>query len=154
MGLYVDDAHSMCEVINPGGFYPFEMWVWLYPSSKGMICAEFMCCYPANIIQSTVTWSPELSVTLGDLATGLSACFVSCFWDWIWVAHQACYLTDTVPGFIEVCPHPDVGVYQFANCDPGYPTEPILVLNHLALNQPCRVGTENVSWGAIKSLYK
>jgi hypothetical protein len=155
MGLYADADHTVCEVINPGGFYPFELWIWCLPSDLGQICAEFMICYPPNVITSTVTFNtPIISVTLGDLSTGLSVCYVNCLWDWNWPAHQLIYLTDTTPAFIEICPHPDVGVYQFANCEPGYPTEPILILNHLALNQSCVIGTENVSWGAIKSLYK
>lgn len=144
---------SDCKVINPGGFFPFEMWVLYQPGVKGIICSELMACYPSNVIQSTVIWNdPIISVMLGSLPTGLSICYISCQWDWTWICHQMCYLTDTVPGFIEVCQHPDVGVYQFANCDPGYKTEPIVILNHLALNQPCVVATEDASWGAIKAL--
>lgn len=154
MGLYADENHGVCEVNNPGGFFPFQMWVWCRPNDLGMICSEFMICYPPNVIQSTVTWSPEISVMLGDLPSGLSACYIVCQWEWMWVCYQLNYLTDTVPAFIEICPHPDVGTYQFANCEPGYPTETIVVLNHLSLNQPCVIGTEDASWGAIKGLYK
>jgi hypothetical protein len=154
MGLFADEAYSICEVINPGGFFPFEMWIWCQaPDPIGMICAEFRICYPANVIQSTVTWNdPIISVSLGDLPSGLSVCFVSCQYGFLWICHQACYVTDTEPAFIEVCAHPDVGVYQFADCSEGYPTIPISLWNNLALNQPCVVGTEESSWGAIKSM--
>jgi hypothetical protein len=154
MGLYADDGHSICEVINPGGFLPFTLWIWCSPGLEGQICAEFKIGYPANVIQSTMTTNPEISVTLGDLATGMSACYVSCQWGWNWPFQQTCYLTDTTPAFITIEAHPEVGVYQFANCLPGYPTEDIFVMNHLALNQPCEIATEETSWGAIKSLYR
>lgn len=139
--------------MNPGGIFPFEMWVWCLPSWNGMICSEFGICYPPNVIQSTVTWNdPIISVMFGDLPSGLSVCYTICQWDWTWICHQTCYLTDTSVGLIELCPHPDVGVYQFANCNPGYPIEPIVRLSHLCLNQFCSIGLEDASWGAIKSM--
>lgn len=155
IGLFADPDRSICEVINPGGFFPFEMWIWFQPHLvNGAICEEFRICYPLNVIQSTVTWNdPIISVMLGDLPSGLSVCFLVCQYDFFWLCHQMCYLTDTLPAWIEVCPHPDVGVIQYADCTPGYPVWPNSVWNHLALNQPCVIGTEESSWGAIKGMY-
>jgi hypothetical protein len=154
IGLFADADRSICEVISPGGFYPFEMWIWIQPHiDNGTICNEFRICYPPNVIQSTVTWNdPIISVMLGDLPSGLSVCYIICQYDFFWIAHQACYLTDTTPAWIEVCAHPDVGVVQYADCTPGYPVWPSTIWNHLALNQPCVIGTEESSWGAIKSM--
>lgn len=47
MNLSPDSDNSICEVWNPGGFYPFEMWVWCWPGVYGMMCSEFSICYPA-----------------------------------------------------------------------------------------------------------
>jgi hypothetical protein len=152
IGLYADETRFSCEVINPGGFTPFVFWIYVLPSYLGMICAEFEICYPPNVIWSTVTYQDPPVTLAGDLMEGLSICFLDCTYDWYWIAHQSCYLTDTTPSFIEVCPHPYVGAYQFANCEPGFPVEPCVVLNHLALNQPCVVATKDVSWGAIKNM--
>jgi hypothetical protein len=157
MGLFIDEIHSVCEVNNPGGFYPFTLWIWCMPSINGQICAEFMIIYPPNVISSTVTQNDAIiSVTLGDLGNGMSVCYTGCQWGWNWPFRQAMYLTDTAPSWIGIGPHPDIDppIYQFANCDPGYPTEDINIMNQLALNQPCVVAVEETSWGAIKSLYR
>lgn len=162
IGLYADAGHSTwCA--SGVGFYPVEMWIWCLPGSQGEICAEFMVEYPVNTIQSTVTWNePIISVSLGDLGSGLSVCLVACEWTWNWPGHQLIYVTDPTPGYCEIVKHPDPAVeaVQFANCEPGYPTEPATVITNLYLNygpedSEC-MGTavEETSWGAIKSLYK
>jgi hypothetical protein len=121
------------------------------------MCAEFMICYPANAIQSTVTANTAIiSVSLGTLDTGMSVCYIVCQWDWHWCYHQLLYVTDGTQTNVEICPHPGVGVYQLANCEPGYPVEPVIIhsmlkLNHECPPEPC-IGTEEASWGAIKSL--
>jgi hypothetical protein len=158
IGLYTDETHSYwCA--SGTGFYPVEMWVMCLPGPLGQICAEFMICYPANVIQSTTTWNTDLiSVSLGDLASGLSVCYVVCQYDWHWIAHQLIYVTNEDQTMVYVCVHPDVGVYQFSNCEPGYPLEPCSILTNLYLNygpeEPeCQgTGTQDASWGAIKSM--
>ncbi|UCD20121.1 MAG: hypothetical protein JSU64_03015 [candidate division WOR-3 bacterium] len=157
MGLYIDEHETYCT--SGEGFYPVEMWIWCLPSERGMICAEFMIVYPANIIQSTVTVNPEVSVTLGTLDTGMSVCFVDCQWDWQWPFHQALWVTDPTQTEIEIEKHPDpmIECVQFANCETGYPTECCVVHTRLCINYPecppwpC-IGTEEASWGAIKSI--
>ena len=154
IGLYVDE-HSTCHVYNPGGFFPATFWIWSLPGPNGQTCAEFMIVYPLNIITSTVTANdPIISVTLGDLGTGMSVCFIDCQYDWNWSFQQLIYLTDTAPSHVELVGHPDTGLYQFANCLPGFPLEACTLLNHLALNTDCIVATEDASWGAIKGMFE
>lgn len=137
------------------------MWIWSLPSIRGQIRAEFMICYPANVIQSTVTWNdPIISVSLGDLPSGLSVCFIACQTDWFWIAHQIHYVTDATKNHVEICPHPDIGVYRFANCEPGYPTEPCirfidLYINYTELDPECGClcDTQEASWGTIKGMF-
>ena len=159
IGLYTDPDHTYwCA--EGAGFYLVEMWVWCMPNPElGTICSEFRVCYPPNVIQSTVTWNdPIISVSLGDLASGLSVCFIMCQWDWYWICHQALWVTDPTMTIIEICPHPDIGVYQFANCEPGYPVECCVALTKLYINygptEPECMGmaTQDASWGAIKSM--
>ncbi|UCF06850.1 MAG: hypothetical protein JSV33_07455 [bacterium] len=164
IGLYTDtgappDPLSSC--VTGTGFYPVEMYIWTLPSENGMICAEFMITYPASVIQSTVTTSPDVSVTLGTLDTGMSACLLNCSWTWTWYFHQTIYVTDdATPMSCQIVKHPDLAILcvQFANCDPGYPTECCIVHTDLLINQECPpedpVGTEDASWGAIKDLVK
>ncbi|MBN1884734.1 MAG: hypothetical protein JW876_04325 [Candidatus Krumholzibacteriota bacterium] len=153
MALYTDANHTVCEAISPGGFYMAEMWIWCLPSDNGQMCAEFSIGYPADIITSTVTPNLDIiSVTLGDLLNGMSVCYNACQDDWNWPFHQTLYLTGMVPEFVTINPHPDTGAVSFANCLEGFPMEPAVILNHLAINQACEIGTEEASWGAIKGM--
>jgi hypothetical protein len=140
------------------GFYPVEMWIWCLPDNQGQICAEFMIVYPPNVIQSTVTNNTDIiSVTLGDLASGMSVCYVTCQWDWNWPFHQLLYVTDPTPSEVIITKHPDPTIMcpQFATCEPGYPTDCVSILTNLIINTECApISTEEVSWGAIKGLYK
>ena len=139
-------------------FYPVEMYIWCLPSNRGQICAEFMVDYPVNIIQSTVTTSPLICVTLGTLDTGMSACLCRCTYSWTWYFHQLLYVTDSTQTCVKIVKHPDENTecIRFANCDPGWPDECVTVLTSLCVNQECPqcIGTEESSWGAIKNLYK
>ena len=120
IGLYADDSHSSCCVTGIG-FYPVEMWIWFLPGVNGMICVEFAISYPENVIRSTVIQHPSISVVLGDLETGISACYPDCQTDWIWQYHQLLYVTDSTPSWIEIIPHPEAyGYVNVAPCTPGY----------------------------------
>ena len=159
IGLYADAGHTT-QCVSGAGMYQVEMWIWCWPSVRGQICAEFRVLYPANLIQSTVTSNTDIiSVTLGDLPAGMSVCYLACQTDWHWPFHQALWVTDATQTMIEIGSHPDAGVYQFANCNDGYPVEPCIaypamLINVAALDCPEILGTEDTSWGAIKSLFK
>jgi len=160
IGLFIDESHTT-SCVTGVGFYPVEMWIWCLPSYAGQICAEFMIAYPPNVIQSTTTPNTAIiSVTLGDLPSGMSVCYISCQWDWHWPFHQLLYVTDPTPTEVNIVKHPDPSILcvQFANCEPGYPTECATVYTKLLINQECPpedpISTEKVSWGAIKGLYK
>lgn len=156
MGLYTDAARSTSCAYGVG-FYPVEMWIWNLPSGNGAICSEFMISYPVNVIRSTVTWNTGLiSVSLGEPGSGLSVCYVACQYDWHWNLHQSLWVTDPTRTEVLIVAHPGVGVYQFANCLPGYPVETPKILTKLLINasgDDCTpFATTPSSWGAIKSL--
>jgi len=157
MGLYVDADHTQYEVWSTGGFMPFTYYIWCLPSSNGMICAEFATAASPNVIRSTVNANtPIISVSLGDIAGGMSVCLNSCQTGWTWTHMQQCYLTDSNIGYIQIIPHPDVGIYQFASCLPGYPTEPAQIISRIFINEdsdspPTAVLLESFS-AVLKSL--
>jgi hypothetical protein len=165
IGLFTDDTRT--EWCATGvGFYPVEVWVMCLPSYLGQICCEFKLCYPANMVPSTATFNtPIISVTLGDLDTGISVCYVDCQWNWHWVVHRTYYVTDPTQTYLYICAKPPPegpGVYQFANCEPGFPVEPCIAFTHFYVNRDpvaddlCNppTATEDASWGAIKSMHK
>lgn len=138
IGLYANVEHEINGYCPGVGFHAIVMWIWCQPGQNGNICAEFMIAYPMNIIPSTLIPNDGLiSTTLGSLATGISVCYNSCQFDWYWIYHQLCFVTDSTPGYIQVVEHPDVGVYQVATCLPGYPTEPVNAWINLYYNDDC-----------------
>ncbi|UCF04397.1 MAG: hypothetical protein JSV33_10680 [bacterium] len=163
IGLYIDTSPppSTCCVTGEN-FYPVEMYIWCLPSEHGMICSEFRVEYPVNIIQSTVTTNTNIIIIPphGDLATGVSVCYIECMWDWHWNFHQTLYVTDSMPTCANIAKHPDplITCVHFANCLPEYPTECVTVHSRLCFNQECPpehcIGTKEASWGAVKSLFR
>lgn len=150
--LFADENHCIYEVTNPGvDPYEFELWIWWHPGQNGMMAGELAVSYPSNVIASWATENPEIPFHIGDLLTGESFCFSTCQIDWIWSHRQICYLIDTERSYIELVPHPGVGMIHIANCLDGYPSEPVNKGNPLLLNHS--IATEKFSWGAIKSLF-
>lgn len=162
IGLFADDVHTIW-CVQGVGFYPVEMWMWCLPSYLGQICVEFGVHYPANVIRSTITGNTALWMIIpgimceGDICYG-SICYIMCQWEWHWVFHQTLFVTDPTPSYCQIIPHPEIGVYQFANCEPGFPVEPCKKLTNLYFNyewtDPECEGwaTESATWGSIKTM--
>lgn len=152
IGAFTDE-HVTCRQDVPVANIPFTTWIWVLPSDFGMICSEFRVDIPAWTYNIGTLANPDHSVALGDPISGVSICFSECNYGWTWLYQLTILpLAPLTPGYITIAERPDAGAYQVANCEPGYPIEPVTILNHLALNQPCEVGTETSSWGAIKNI--
>lgn len=160
IGLFSNDQHADWCAEGATVFYPVEMWVWCLPSVNGQIGVQFEIGYPYNVAQSTLTWNEELIGAIPAIAPeeGVDVAYTSCQWDWHWVLHQLIYVTDLVPTYCEIIPHPDSGEYQFYNCQDGYPLEPCIKFTNLYLNYDAEspecagTATRDASWGAIKHL--
>jgi hypothetical protein len=152
IGLFTDDSHSnWCTEGIP--MYPVEMWIWCLPSENGQMCAEFAVSYPSNVIQSTVNSNDAIiSVMLGDLPNGVSVCYLTCQYEWNWPFHQTLYVTSDDETDVTIIPHLGVGLYQFANCQPGYPTELCNIYSDLNINHCELVSSRETTWGAVKAL--
>lgn len=159
IGLFADDYRgSWC--INGVGFYQASMWVWCLPGQDGMVCAEFDISYPYNVIEAGINYNPAILPLIIQPPDGWSLCFSECRTDWVWMFNQIIFVTTVDKTMLEIVPMPDVGVYQFANCLPGYPVEPCIKLTNLYINyepdesECSTTGVEASSWGAIKSLFR
>jgi hypothetical protein len=159
IGLYASDTHDT-YCVSGAGMYQVEMWVWCKPGTNGQMCAEFMVSYPSNVITSIVTNNEEInSVVLGDVASGVSVCYIDCQYEWNWPFHQTLYVTSAEKTVAKIVPHPQVGTYQFANCQSGFPIEscrnsPYMLFNYDESDPKCHMGGMNeATWGAIKSIY-
>ena len=137
IGLWIDESRSSNEYWSSTPYTVVEMWIWCQPGENGMMCGEFAIQYPTNVLQSTITTSPNISVSLGDLPTGISFALIDCQTDWIWPFHQQLIFIDTTPSELSVVPHQGTGRLVFCNCLQGYPLEPATVISSLCYNQSC-----------------
>jgi len=154
VGLYAEASRSIMSVDYPGAFMPFELWIWWLPSEHGLAAAMYQITYPSNVIQGNLIVNPLAQVNLGCVDPQLCAVFeTNCQMDWVWTHRRTCFLTDALPGFIEIGP-PGPSTLEAANCDLGYPMEAVTILNKFGVNQEAVVAVGSRSWGAIKSLYR
>ena len=154
IGLYADDMHSECSVTVSAPSEIFTVWVWALPSDEGMICAEYAMNIPTYIFITGTVTQPTHTLGLDGCTTQrCSVCFGDCQYDWLWFAQFTMMSMQVIADEIQIISHPDVGFVAAAVCSEGYPIVPLVILNHLAINQPCVIGAESHSWGAIKTLF-
>jgi hypothetical protein len=58
---YVDN-HSMCS-LSPELYEPFEVWIWIVPSHRGVMAVEYRLNYPTGLIKGTVIQNPLIVIT-------------------------------------------------------------------------------------------
>jgi hypothetical protein len=137
----------------------FYMWIWVLPSTNGMRAAEWMIQLPEedNVALADVTGNPGLTLYLGTLTSGISAVFETCQTDWAWYFYVEAYLLDDVSSVIKVVEDPTAQppFLGLATCSYPYPLENILPFSYLYMNPASGlyIGTKEMSWGAIKSLF-
>jgi len=167
IGLFVDDQHHSWAICDFEGPYvaKAEMWIWCLPSERGQIGADFALMYPqSTLIPSTVTANDYIiAIVTGDLENGISVLYNECQYDWNWCFHQSIYITSHQPAMIEIIEHPglDPPIYNFRSCEEGWPIEPAIKFTNWYFNYyyypgTCipPIGTDDSSWGAIKSIYR
>jgi hypothetical protein len=157
IGIWADEAHSVCSV-SPPMYGSTPAYIYILPSERGLQAAEFRCVLPSTIVQTASLKNPGITVELGSLANGISVAFGEgmCQMDWTWIYNLTLLVLATVPTVVEITPHPGTlpePAYQVASCLPGYPIEPVVKLTSLYFYQSCVIGTEETSWGAIKSMF-
>jgi hypothetical protein len=148
---YVDN-HSMCS-LSPELYEPFEVWIWIVPSHRGVMAVEYRLNYPTGLIKGTVIQNPLIVISLGSPATGIIAVYSECQTDWTWCHHQTIFSTNRTPRHLWIGPHPLTGLIQVAGCDENCSLERCVPFAHLYLYSPCYIGTKETSWGGIKSLF-
>ena len=110
---------------------------------NGTYCAEFaIASTNESMIAAATEWHPELSIVLGDMATGVSACLLECQNDWFWISRVTMHNSNIEPATIEIVRHPDVGYYQFASCLEDSPIEPVFFGPGLHINSSYTPDTE------------
>jgi len=157
VGVYFDENRSSYCATGPG---EVTLYVFVLPSDNGATAAELKMEVTGNIFAGSWTTNTSIiNLTMGDIATGMSFAYINCMTDWNYVGTMSVFLLDaTTPGGAVLGPHNQTGFMGTANCDDeaGRPKEDAVVLTNAYFNtDPCpEVGTEDASWGAIKSLFE
>jgi hypothetical protein len=136
-----------------------QYYVFCKPSVRGMRGAEFKVNLPADVTLITVQNSPNISLSLGNVQTGIALSVSSCLTDWNWVVILVMFVNSTDQLTATFAPSDVSGLMVFPNCETGYPTEDAVALNNMYINVDpssplCVFGTGEKSWGAIKNIYR
>jgi len=143
IAIYADSFRTSSEADVPLPYTPFDIYLFCQPSENGMYCAEFaLRSSTGTMVIAGTDWHPGLSVTLGDLAAGVSTCFLECQTGWVCLARVTMITTQAGTDRIDIVRHPDVGYYQFASCLPGSPIEPVFYGPGLCVNSTCTPDTD------------
>ncbi len=87
IALYADSFRTVNEVDLPAPYTSFDLYIFCQPSVNGTYCAEFAIgSTNESMIVAATEWHPELSIVLGDMTTGVSACLLECQTDWFWIS--------------------------------------------------------------------
>jgi hypothetical protein len=163
IGLFVDTDHTTWCATGTTP-YSFFIYVWCLPATDGQMCAEFAIDYSDDpgVIKTSTIQAAHVSIALGSLDGGMSACFTTCQTEWHYPFSQMLYITTAEKATVRIIEHPGIlpaPAYQFANCLEDFPMEPCKVFTSVYVNSENGVdaecsttAAESFSWGAIKHL--
>jgi hypothetical protein len=164
IGIFADSSRQYDAYCSFDGEKAIvEMWVYCYPSIRGLTGVEFSIDYPTNVMQSTIIANDEIiSIQTGDLSSGINILYHECQRGIHWCYHQFLFVNTHELTRVDVLP------IRARNCEPDYANESLYKWADVYLNyfEGCGVGgrdcrpplevitsTEVSSWGAIKALY-
>jgi hypothetical protein len=157
LSLWADEGMTSCQVTTAAPYSLFHVFVVLEPGADGAFAVEYKLTTPAghfspggSIIAPFVS-AATIGVWYG--APGISAPFTSCQVETVWIINMAMMAPNTTPGYYTIGLNDSSNFCGVAIC-PG--TRPLLdanVLNEFGFNADCVIGTEDASWGAIKSMF-
>jgi hypothetical protein len=157
VGLYADVDHTTWTKSYSGSSTMFYMWIFWIPTDDGMYGSQFKVSFPSNIITSTVTKDADVTVTLGDLASGIGIGLGTCHSGgvWYWTHKVRLFLLDAEESTIELQKYPGSTPpgLTVVTCLTGLPKIPARKATHICLNWTCDTATQGATWGAIKSLF-
>jgi hypothetical protein len=164
ISLWADADMTSCSV-TPGMGGTFDLYICVEPDTRGVFGAEFSITNPSPAIFFTppgeVTWNSaaQVTVSMGSFfGSGISLGFNQCINVPMWIASYNFTNYEMNPVFftLGVATTGDPPVVQdhinVAICDEAHTKVEGFAYNHFGINQGCEIGTEETSWGAIKSM--
>ncbi len=156
LSLWADEGMSACEVYTAAPYQAFNVFVFLEPGMDGAFAVEYMLAAPAGHFAPSMVINPVVSAaTIGVWfgEPGISAPFTTCQSELFWVVNLNMMAPNVDPGFYTLELNVNSEFMGVATCEePMRPMVSGSAYNHFGFNDGCVVGTEESSWGAIKSM--
>ena len=152
--VWTDAEKTACDA-SGGAYAAFNIVLLMEPGPEGIFGAEFAWAMPPTVIfQGDPVYYGDICVSQGTLSAGLSLGFCVCQNDPFVIFSALVLPLSDAPGYLQVVEHPVSGGPLVASCIPDAirPTYDGDVYNYFGWNASCQVGTEESSWGAIKSM--
>lgn len=156
LSVWADDGMTACETYTAAPYQPFNVYVFLEPGADGAFAVEYKLIAPVGHFATVQTPSPVVSeATIGVWfgSPGISAPFTACQVNTFWVVNLTMMSPNTDPGFYTLELNDNSLFLGVATCEE--PLRPMIdgtAYNFFGFNDACVVGTEESSWGAIKSM--
>lgn len=154
LSIWGDVEMTTCEYYGDA-YVPFQIYLILEPGPDGVFAAEYMLVLPSNLMVQVQTPSPAISIVKDNPIgpPGVSVGFLTCQMEPLVVYQFQMFPTSADPSHIQIVENADTGKLIIANCEePLRPEMPCAVFDYFGFNAGCIVGTEESSWGAIKSM--
>ena len=156
ISLWADEGMSDCSVTTTAPYQEFNVYVFLEPGIDGAFAVEYMLTTPAGHFSPSMVINPVVSAaTIGVWfgEPGISAPFITCQVSTFWVVNLTMMSPSTEPGFYTLELNTNSEFLGVATCEePMRPMVDGTAYNFFGFNDACVVGTEESSWGAIKSM--
>ncbi len=155
LSLWADDAMTSIDVMTGAPYQPFNVYVFLEPGVDGAFAVEYKLEILPGHFSSAQAINPVVSAaTIGVWfgSPGISAPFTSCQTELFWVVNLTMMAPDTAPGYYTLELNDNSQFMGVAICPGDRPMVDATAHDDFGFNTDGIVGTEESSWGAIKSM--
>ena len=147
-----ENANWLCMVYGD----PYEVYVWIFPDTSGVICSEFQFNVPDNVTVVSTEINPAYSSEIGTRVgpPGVTICFQECQRDPFWIIKYQCTLP-TRCALFHIINHEIGGDVRVSSCAVPDSLRSAYYSEWGYSGPLCLCpSTEESSWGAIKGMYK
>lgn len=160
ISLWADEGMTECDVKGVVMAGEFDFYVFVEPDVRGIFGTEFKLVQPhTGIFVVGVPYdnpAADIKVAGGSwFGDGMALGFGHCHEATFWITRFTMVAYDVTPGWYTIIPVSgpvQQATINVAICDEPHTKLEGFAYNELGFNDDCRVGTEESSWGAIKSL--
>lgn len=154
--LWADEGKSTSEFWTESPYQTFTIYVFLDPGTDGAFGAEYKMIGPSGHFSTGNTAAPFISEALIGTpygAPGISAGFLSCQDDTVWLFAVSCMASSVEPGVYEIVANDNSDFCGIATCaEPDRPLAEAKTYNSFCYNTTDG-STEDSTWGAIKKQF-